>query len=118
MKLPDFNISVIADITCDINGSVPSTLKASSIFEPFYGYNPITEQTDIPFAKNTITIMAVDNLPCELPREASEDFGKELIERVMPFFLKEDLEGMLERATITRSGNLLPRYAYLGEYVK
>lgn len=117
MKLPDFHISVIADITCDVNGSVPSTLKASSILEPFYGYNPMTELLDIPFAKNTITIMAVDNLPCELPREASEDFGKELMERVMPHLLGNDEDGMMERATITRNGKLMPDYEYLSDYV-
>ncbi len=117
MKLPDFHISVIADITCDVNGSVPSTLKPSSILEPFYGYNPMTEQVDIPFAKNTVTVMAVDNLPCELPREASEDFGKELMERVMPYFLTEDKEGMIERATIAKDGKLTPQYSYLSDYV-
>ena len=116
MKVPDFHISVIADITCDVNGSVPSTLKASSILEPFYGYNPMTEQVDIPFAKNTITIMAVDNLPCELPREASEDFGKELMERVMPCLFGEDKEGMIERATITKGGKLTKAYQYLKDY--
>jgi len=117
MKMRDFHISVIADITCDINGSVPSTLKASTIPEPFYGYNPMTEQIDIPFAKNTITVMAVDNLPCELPREASEDFGKELMERVIPFLFKEDKEGVITRATITKGGKLTPAYSYLSDYV-
>ncbi|HTA84466.1 MAG TPA: NAD(P)-dependent oxidoreductase [Bacteroidia bacterium] len=116
MKLPDFHISVIADITCDINGSVPSTLKASTIAEPFYGYNQLTEQLDIPFNKNTITIMAVDNLPCELPREASEDFGKELIDRVMPSVFGEDTEGIIERATICKDGKLTPHFAYLSDY--
>ncbi len=117
MKLPDFHISEIADITCDINGSVPSTLKASTINEPFYGYNPITERMDIPFSKNAVTIMAVDNLPCELPREASEDFGKELMERVMPSLLGVDKDGIIERATITKNGILTPRFAYLKDYV-
>jgi saccharopine dehydrogenase (NAD+, L-lysine forming) len=117
MKLPDFHISVIADITCDINGSVPSTLKASTILEPFYGYNPMTENIDIPFAKNTITVMAVDNLPCELPREASEDFGKELMERVIPYLFGEDKEGIVERATITKGGKLTSGYTYLSDYV-
>ncbi len=117
MKFPDFHISVIADITCDVNGSVPSTLKASSILEPFYGYNPMTEQIDIPFAKNTTTVMAVDNLPGELPREASEDFGKELIERVMPCLFIEDKERMIERATITQSGKLMPDYSYMSDFV-
>jgi alanine dehydrogenase len=118
MKLPDFHISTIADITCDVNGSVPSTLRASSILEPFYGYNPMTEQVDIPFAKNTITVMAVDNLPCELPREASEDFGKELMERVMPYVLNEDTEKIIERATIAKGGKLMKDFEYLGDHVK
>lgn len=118
MKLPDFHISEIADITCDINGSIPSTLKASSIAEPFYGYNPLTEQTDIPFSKNAVTIMAVDNLPCELPRESSEDFGKEFIERVMPFLLGADKEKMIERATIVKDGKLTPPYEYLRDYAE
>jgi alanine dehydrogenase len=118
MKMPDFHISEIADITCDINGSIPSTLKASSIAEPFYGYNPLTEQIDIPFSKNATTIMAVDNLPCELPRESSEDFGKEFIERVIPFLFAEDSEGMIERATIVKDGKLMPAYEYLRDYAE
>jgi len=117
MKLPDFHISEIADITCDINGSVPSTLKPSSIAEPFYGYNPLTEQIDIPFNKTSVTIMAVDNLPCELPREASEDFGKELMDRVMPSVFGEDKEGIIERGTICKGGKLTPHFAYLSDYV-
>jgi len=118
MKLPDFHISEIADITCDINGSIPSTLKASSIAEPFYGYNPLTEQPDIPFSKNSVTIMAIDNLPCELPREASEDFGKEFTERVAPFLFGEDKEGMIERATLAKGGKLTPAYQYLSDYAE
>ena len=117
MKSPDFRISVIADISCDINGSVPSTLRASSITDPFYGYNPLTESIDIPFNKNTITVMAVDNLPCELPRDSSEDFGKELIERVLPSLFSEDKTGMIERASITKNGKLTSRYQYLSDYV-
>jgi len=117
MKLPDFRISVIADVSCDINGSVPSTLKASSIADPFYGYNPLTENTDIPFSKNAITVMAVDNLPCELPRDASEDFGKELIERVLPDLLGDDKTGMIDRASIAKEGKLTSQYQYLSDYI-
>lgn len=118
MKMPNFHISEIADITCDINGSVPSTLKASTIAEPFYGYNPLTEQIDIPFSKSAITIMAVDNLPCELPRAASEDFGKELIDRVLPSLLIEDHETLIERASICKDGKLTKRFDYLSDYAK
>jgi len=118
MKLPDFHISEIADITCDIGGSIPSTLKASSIPEPFYGYNPLTEQIDIPFSKNATTIMAVDNLPCELPRESSEDFGKEFIDRVMPSLLVDDKDGIIKRATIATGGKLTAPYLYLSDYAE
>lgn len=118
MKMPDFHISEIADITCDINGSVPSTLRASTIAEPFYGYNPLTEQIDIPFSKSAITIMAVDNLPCELPRAASEDFGKELTDRVVPSLLGEDTDGLIERATICKDGKLTKGFEYLTDYAK
>ena len=62
--------------------------------------------------------MAVDNLPCELPREASEDFGKEFIERVMPSLLDEDKDGIIERATIAKNGKLTPTYSYLSDYAE
>lgn len=117
MKSADFRISVIADISCDIEGSVPSTIRACSIDKPFYGYNPVTEKEDIAFGKETVTVMAVDNLPCELPRDASEDFGKELMERVMPSLLQQD-NGLIERATIVNKGVLMPRFNYLTDWVK
>jgi saccharopine dehydrogenase (NAD+, L-lysine-forming) len=117
MADPGFRISVIADITCDINGSIPSTVKASTIDDKFYGYNPYTSEVEAPFAKNTITVMAVDNLPCELPRDSSEGFGKNLIERVLPFIAGEDVNGVIERSVIASGGKLTSRYAYLEDYV-
>jgi saccharopine dehydrogenase (NAD+, L-lysine-forming) len=116
MSAPDFRISVIADVTCDINGSIPSTTKASTIEDKFYGYNPLTESIGEPFSNNTITVMAVDNLPCELPRNASEDFGKELIEKVLPALLIKDTNGLIDRASITKNGKLMPRFEYLSDY--
>lgn len=116
MKDPRFRISVIADVTCDINGSIPSTTRPTTIEDKFYGYNPDTGKIGQAFAPATITVMAIDNLPCELPRDASEGFGKHLMERVMPFLINED-EGVIERATITRNGALTPPYAYLSDYV-
>lgn len=119
MRKPDFRVSVIADVTCDIDGSVPSTLRASTIEEPFYGYNPVSEKIDEPFIKDTITVMAVDNLPCELPRDASEDFGKQLQERIFPALLTgNDPTHMIERATITKNGELGERFSYLEDWVK
>jgi len=116
MRSPEFRTSVIADITCDIDGSIPSTMKASTIAEPFYGYNTVTEQMEEPFSNGTITVMAVDNLPCELPRDASEDFGRDLIEKVLPSLLENDKEKIIERASITANGKLMPNFEYLSDY--
>ncbi len=116
MRSHDFRISVIADITCDINGSIPSTTKSTTIEDKFYGYNPLTESTGEAFSNETITVMSVDNLPCELPRNASEDFGKELIEKVLPALLIEDNEGLIERGSITKNGKLMPHFNYLSDY--
>lgn len=117
MRRPDFRISVIADVTCDINGSVPSTHRATTIDEPFFGYNPETEQEGDPFSNANITVMAVDNLPCELPRDASENFGKELIEKVVPALTGQtDTDGLIDRASIVKNGALMPRFEYLTDY--
>lgn len=116
MKAKDFHISVIADITCDIDGSVPTTLRSSSIDNPFYGYNILTGAEDLPFNKDTICIMAVDNLPCELPRDASDDFGKDLAERVLPFIFNEDNDKIIERASIAINGKLTPAFEYLSDF--
>jgi saccharopine dehydrogenase (NAD+, L-lysine forming) len=117
MRSPEFGISVIADVTCDINGSIPSTTQASTIPYPFYGYDTKYENIVGAFDKNAVTVMAVDNLPCELPRNASEDFGKELIDKVLPSLLQDDTEGIIERATIVKEGKLMPRFEYLRDYV-
>ena len=119
MLEPTFKIKVIADITCDINGSVPSTKQASTISDPVYDYDPITDSVKPPFSFDRFTtIMAIDNLPCELPRSASEEFGHDLINRILRPLLVEDLEGIIDRATIARQGNLTPRFSYLEDYVK
>ncbi|WP_299213847.1 NAD(P)-dependent oxidoreductase [uncultured Dokdonia sp.] len=116
-KHPDFKISLVADISCDIDGPVASTLRASTIAAPFYGYDPQTE-TEVEFtAPNAIAVMAVDNLPCELPKDASEGFGEMFIKHVIPAFFNGDAHGILERALMTQDGKLTPRYAYLQDYV-
>ncbi|MDI9339592.1 MAG: NAD(P)-dependent oxidoreductase [Sediminibacterium sp.] len=116
IKAPDFHISVIADVTCDIDGSVPTTIRASTISQPFYGYNMVSNSEDLPFNKDTICVMAVDNLPCELPRDASDDFGKDLTERVLPYVLGDDKDGVIERATICKEGRLTSHFEYLSDY--
>lgn len=118
-KSSDFNINLVADISCDVDGPIASTIRASTIAEPFYGYDPITE-TEIEFdAAGAITVMAVDNLPCELPKDASEGFGDMFLEHVIPAFFNNDTDGILQRAKITtETGNLTPRFAYLQDYVQ
>jgi hypothetical protein len=117
MRQPGFRINTIADITCDVDGSVPSTKRASSIPEPVYDYNPYTGQLEAAFSQaGNISVMAVDNLPCELPRNASRDFGRQLIDAVFPYLLGVDTLGIIERATIAREGRLMPRYTYLQDY--
>lgn len=118
IKANDFHISVIADITCDIDGSVPTTIRSTTIDKPFYGYNMKTDKEDLPFTKDTICIMAVDNLPCELPRDSSDDFGKDLTERVIPYLLGDDKDGVIERATICKNGKLTEHFNYLEDYAK
>ncbi len=118
IKQPDFRIKVIADITCDIDGSIPSTLQASSIEKPFYDYNPETACIEPPFsAPKNISVMAIDNLPCELPRNASNDFGVQLIQNVIPHLLAGASNPMMQRATIAAYGKLTQNYSYLHDYV-
>lgn len=115
---PDFRINLVADISCDVDGPVASTLRASTIAEPFYGYDPVTEQETAFNAEGAITVMAVDNLPCELPKDASEGFGNMFLEAVIPAFFNGDKDGILERAKITTSeGTLTKRFSYLQDYV-
>ncbi len=118
MTEPSFRIRIIADITCDIQGAIPSTLRSAIIEDPFYGYNPYTRKEELAFTKPTnITIMAVDNLPNELPRDASEEFGNSLIEKIFPSLIEHDEDGIIERATIARNGALTPRYEYLNNWL-
>ncbi len=118
MLSPDFQIKVIADITCDINGSVPSTKRATSIVDPLYDYDPITDSIHPPLGNDRyITVMAIDNLPCELPRSASEEFGRDLIDRILKPLLTEDPEGIIARGTIAENGKLTSHFDYLRDYV-
>jgi alanine dehydrogenase len=119
MMDPSFKIKIVADISCDINGSVPATIKATDVTNPVYDYNPFTKTAEDPFSNEKfISIMAVDNLPCELPRSASEEFGRDLIDRVLPALLGEDKDGIIDRATIARGGELTKHFQYLAGYVK
>ena len=118
VRHPDFNINLVADISCDVNGPVATTIRASTIEEPFYGYDKETGSETHYNAENAVTVMAVDNLPCELPKDASEGFGEMFLEHVIPAFFNNDKDGILARAQLTTSeGTLTERFAYLQDYV-
>ena len=117
-KHSDFRINLVADVSCDIDGPVASTIRPSTIAEPFYGYDAKTE-AEVPFdADGAITVMAVDNLPCELPKDASEGFGDTFLEHVIPAFFNNDESGILQRAKITENGKLTKRFDYLQDYLE
>lgn len=116
-KHPDFKIKVVADISCDIDGPVATTVRPSTIANPIYGYHAATAQ-EIDFKnKDAIAVMAVDNLPAELPRDASDGFGEAFSKYVIPAFFNGDKDGVLERARMTANGKLTKRYSYLQDYV-
>ena len=118
MRQKDFQIRVISDITCDIEGSIPSTKRATTIDDPFYDYNPITEKVEPAFVSpKNITVQAVDNLPNELPKDASLEFGRNLIDKVFPSLFETDSEGIIERASITKDGKLTERFSYLQGFI-
>lgn len=114
----DFNISVVADISCDIDGPVATTIRPSTIADPIYGLYPKTfEEVDY-MDSNAIAVMAVDNLPCELPKDASESFSEAFVRFVIPAFYNNDADGVLSRAQMTTSeGTLTDRFKYLQDYV-
>lgn len=118
LKKEDNNISVIADISCDIDGPIASTLQPSTIADPIYGYSPKEHKVIKVTADNSsIAVMAVDNLPCELPRDASQGFAEMFLKEVIPAFFDGDKSGILQRGTICENGQLTPQFEYLTDYV-
>ena len=114
---PDCKIKVVADISCDTNGPIVCTIKASTIADPIFGYLPATN-SEVSFTHPAaVVVMSVDNLPCELPKDASEGFGEMFMKYVIPAFFNNDKDGILARAQMTRDGKLTPRFAYLQDYV-
>jgi alanine dehydrogenase len=116
-KVPSFNLKVVADISCDIDGPVACTIRPSTIDYPIYGYDAETE-TEVDFRNSSaIAVMAVDNLPCELPKDASEGFGHTFVEKIIPAFFDNDSMGVLKRAKMTENGQLTAAFSYLQTYV-
>lgn len=118
LQAPDNKIQVVADVSCDVGGPIACTLKATTIADPFFGYLP-SEHKEVSYTHPaSIMVMSVDNLPCELPKDASEGFGEMFMESVIPAFFNGDQDGILARAKITENGKLTPRYAYLQDFVE
>ncbi len=117
MKDSDFRIKVISDITCDIPGPLPSTVRSTTIDQPFYGYNVYLEKEVPAFMPNVIDVQAVGDLPCELPFDASIEFGEQLVRHVLPSLLENDHEQIIAKATIAQGGALTEHYQYLADYV-
>ena len=116
-KADTFKLSVVADISCDIDGPVACTIRPSTIESPIYGYDPESEM-EVDFKNtNAIAVMAVDNLPCELPKDASEGFGKTFLDKIIPSFFNADAFGILERSRMTANGQLTPAFSYLQTFV-
>jgi saccharopine dehydrogenase (NAD+, L-lysine-forming) len=118
LRDPAFRIRVIADITCDLDGSVPTTVRATTIDQPLYGIDMDSGRiSEALFGAQILTTMSIDNLPNELPRDASEAFGAQFVGSVWPELLREDPSPMLNRATIARGGALCEPFRYLQDYV-
>ena len=106
-KAASFKLKVVADISCDIDGPVACTIRPSTIENPIYGYDAQSE-SEVDFMNtNAIAVMAVDNLPCELPKDASEGFGEIFVKNIIPSFFNADAFGVLERSRMTQNGQVL-----------
>ena len=119
MRRPDFRLQVIADLSCDLmpDSSVPSTIRASKINAPLYGFDPYTGEEANPHTPGYVDMMAIDNLPSELPRDASVFFGEQLLKHIVPELLRPD-SPVIQRATIAEGGALTPLFDYLGDYAE
>ena len=115
VKADNFIIRTIADITDDEDGSVPINLGDQTIEEPVYGVDRESFQKTQPYLKNSIDVMAVGNLPNELPRDASRYFGEQLIKYILDDLVKGG-SPVIERATIASNGKLTSHYEYLQDY--
>lgn len=113
----DFRINIISDITCDVEGSVPITLRQTAIEDPYIGIDKVTGKEVQPFGENTIDVMAVGNLPNELPKDASTDFGTAMKNKVVPELFQLDDSDLLQRAMICHNGKLMSNFDYLQDWV-
>ncbi len=115
---PNFNLKVIADITCDVEGSVPITMEATDIYNPTFGWSKSLQKQVEAYGEDTIDVMAVTNLPTEMPKNASAEFGGLLLENIIPLLINGDKDDILKRANITNNGQLTDAFSYLQDFVK
>lgn len=121
LRQEDLRLTVIGDITCDILGSIKSTLRSSTHSDPFYDYNPQTGKEEPAFSsERNITVMAVDTLPNALALDTSKYFGEMLSKYVFDDILSGNIENsrVIQRATIIKAGKLTPRFSYLEQYAQ
>ena len=109
------NLKIIGDVTCDINGSIPTTIRSTTIAKPYYSIDTDTMK-EIELGKKGIAVMAVDNLPSELPKEASEEFGNNVISEILPYLINED-DGRIKRATTASNGKFFSNFIYLNDFI-
>lgn len=111
-------LQVVGDVSCDIAGPIACTIRPSKIGNGIYGYDPRT-QSEVDFMQEgAIAVMAIDNLPCELPKDASEDFGNELLKHVLPHLFGENTDRIIARGSQTNlQGDLTEEFSYLRNYV-
>ena len=109
------NLKIIGDITCDINGSIPTTIRSTSIAKPYYSID-IDSMKEIDLGAKGIAVMAVDNLPSELPQDASEEFGSSVISEILPYLIDKD-DGRINRATTVSNGKFCENFTYLSDFI-
>lgn len=115
MKDASFRIQTIADITDDKGGSVPCNLGDGTIDDPVYGVDKNNVERTQPYLPGSVDVIAVGNLPNELPRDASKYFGEQLMKYVLEDIRKGGTD-ILDRATILRDGKLTSHFEYLSDY--
>ena len=109
------NLKIIGDVTCDINGSVPTTIRSTTIAKPNYSIDT-DSMKEIELGNKGIAVMAVDNLPSELPKDASEEFGDSIITEILPYLINKD-DGRINRATTASNGEFSSKFNYLNDFI-
>lgn len=111
------SIKIVADISCDFDGSIACSIQKSSIEKPFYGYLPSNNEIVDVFHPGAIAVMSISNLPCELAKDASDGFGEMLLNTILPPLLEQREDEILTNARVTINGKLTKKYSYLTNYI-